>query len=344
MQSNNTHYPARYVTRWRIILLLGILGFQPMPLQAGPPELSLPLDCKVGETCWLVNLVDRQPGPGRTDFRCGALSYDTHKGTDFAIANDAEMRKGVSVLAAAPGRVLRVRDGEPDSTPQDLQSATALRGRECGNGLVIDHGDGWSTQYCHLKAGTLRVVSGQQVDRATPLGEVGRSGRSEFPHVHLAVRQGDTVIDPFSGDTSIGLCNPQAETDGLWAENLRDVLQYPGPQPFHLGFAAGIPAKADIEAGRLSSVRFGNNAPALVFWAEAFTLSKGDKITLTLTGPGSELIADHHLEIDRPLAKWHGFTGRKRRGTAWESGEYQGRMLIERGGARVEKSATSTVE
>ena len=134
MQSNITIRPTRYGATWsvwRFALLFGILGLAPLPLHAGPPELSLPLDCKIGETCWLVNLVDRQPGPGRTDFRGGDLSYDTHKGTDFAIANDAEMQKGVADLAAAPGRVLRVRDGMPASTLQDLQSGTALRDTNC---------------------------------------------------------------------------------------------------------------------------------------------------------------------------------------------------------------------
>jgi len=81
---------------------------------AGPPELSLPAACDPGRTCWLVNFVDHDPGPGAQDYRCGRLSYDTHKGTDIAIANDAVMNSGVNVLAAAPGRVLRVRDGEPD--------------------------------------------------------------------------------------------------------------------------------------------------------------------------------------------------------------------------------------
>jgi hypothetical protein len=76
MQSNITIRPTRYGATWsvwRFALLFGILGLAPLPLHAGPPELSLPLDCKIGETCWLVNLVDRQPGPGRTDFRCGDL-------------------------------------------------------------------------------------------------------------------------------------------------------------------------------------------------------------------------------------------------------------------------------
>lgn len=351
MQSNMTYSPARLPPKefsgrpfWRAVLFLVMAGLAPLPLHAGQPELSLPLDCTVGETCWLVNLVDRQPGPGQTDFRCGDLSYDTHKGTDFAIANDAEMHKGVAVLAAAPGRVLRVRDGIPASTLQDLQSGTALRDKECGNGLVIDHGDGWSTQYCHLKSGSLRVVAGQQVNRGTPLGEIGRSGRTEFPHLHLAVRHGDAVIDPFTGDTNIGICNPHVETGGLWAANLRQTLHYPGPQPFHLGFATGIPAKADIEAGRLSAAHFDEKSPALVFWAEAFSLAKGDQVTLTLVGPEGELIGDHRIEIDRPLAKWHGFTGRNRRDDGWAKGTYMGQISITRDGKTVSKKATAVVE
>ena len=165
-----------------LALVLGICMHFPAWAGAEAPVLSLPADCVPGTTCWLVNFVDHDPGPEARDYRCGRLSYDTHKGTDIAIANDAVMHKGVDVLAAAPGRVLRVRDGVADSTKADLESATALRGRECGNGLVIDHGDDWTTQYCHMKAGSIRVQPGDRVERGAVLGRIGRSGRSEFPH------------------------------------------------------------------------------------------------------------------------------------------------------------------
>ena len=84
-------------------LILMICGLFSVPAQllAAPPELSFPLKCTLGESCWLVNFVDRDPGPGYTDFECGAFSYNTHKGTDIAIADDAQMRRGVAVLAAA---------------------------------------------------------------------------------------------------------------------------------------------------------------------------------------------------------------------------------------------------
>jgi len=326
------------------VALAVVLALSAASARADAPVLSLPADCAVGKTCWLVNFVDHDPGPGTQDYRCGRLSYNTHKGTDIAIANDTVMRRGVRVLAAAPGQVARVRDGVADSTLADLQSATALRGRECGNGLVIEHGDGWSTQYCHMKAGSVRVRPGDAVERGAVLGEIGRSGRSEFPHIHMTVRDGTRVIDPFTATSNINACNVAARPAGLWAPELRDALTYPGPQPFHLGFADGAPKKAAIEAGQLTETRFAARVPALVFWAEAFSLDRGDRIALTLTAPDGTRVAEHRTVIDRPLAKWHGFAGRKRRGQAWDAGVYTGRIEITRDGQSIEKSATVTVE
>ncbi|MDP3767388.1 MAG: M23 family peptidase, partial [Dehalococcoidia bacterium] len=39
--------------------------------QTPPPELSLPIACTIGRTCELQNHVDRDPGPGARDYRCG---------------------------------------------------------------------------------------------------------------------------------------------------------------------------------------------------------------------------------------------------------------------------------
>ena len=91
------------------------------------------------------------PGPAATDFTCGPLSYDGHDGTDIALPTRAAMAEGVAVLAAAPGTVTGIRDGIADFAP-------VIQGKECGNGVVIDHGAGWVTQYCHLRQGS---VAGQ---------------------------------------------------------------------------------------------------------------------------------------------------------------------------------------
>ena len=44
---------------------------------------------------------------------------------------------------------------------------------------------------------------GDYVSFATRLGQVGLSGRTQFPHVHLTVRKDGNPIDPFDPDGKI---------------------------------------------------------------------------------------------------------------------------------------------
>jgi len=324
-----------------LAITLGSLALNPAPVRAAPPELTLPVNCTIGETCWLVNFVDRDPGPKYTDFRCGSFSYNGHKGTDIAIADDAAMRRGVAVLAAAPGRVLGLRDGMPYNT---APGGKITDGRECGNGLVLDHGDGWTTQYCHMQAGSLKVVKGQVVDRGAVLGSIGRSGQTQFPHVHMSVKHNRTVIDPFTGDSSIGLCKTNAETSGLWSPALRTALHYPGPQPYHLGFTD---AKIDIDAiraGKLNETRFRVTAPQLIFWAEIFTLKAGDTMTLALRAPDGRIIGKNSYTMPSPKARLTIAATGKKSGATWAPGIYEGQIDVTRDGVTVSRSAKASIE
>ena len=153
----------------------------------------------------MQNFFDHDPGPDRRDYACGRLSYDGHSGTDFRVADVPAMMRGVTVVAAAPGTVKAVRDGMADIRLAEI-GREALKGREAGNGVVIDHGDGWETQYSHLRKGSTLVRPGQTVEAGTPLGRIGMSGQAEFPHVDFAVRHDGQEIDPFTGTAGpIGL-------------------------------------------------------------------------------------------------------------------------------------------
>jgi murein DD-endopeptidase MepM/ murein hydrolase activator NlpD len=175
-----------------------------------PFKLSWPVDCTLGDTCHIQQYFDHDAGLGASDFTCGPLSYDGHDGTDIALATRIAMAAGVAVLAAAPGTVRGVRDGVEDFLPpQD--------GRECGNGVLIDHGAGWVTQYCHLRQGSVRVSPGDVVAPGTPLGLIGQSGMADFPHLHLSVRQNGVERDPFAPNSTTCGTEPGA---ALWAAPL----------------------------------------------------------------------------------------------------------------------------
>ena len=167
--------------------------------------LDLPLACTLGETCLVQQYVDHDPSPAARDYQCGTLSYDGHNGTDFRLPSLAAQRAGVDVLAAAPGVVVRLRN-DMDDVAMPEGGRIALGNRLCGNGLVIAHREGWETQYCHMARGSVRVEAGQSVEAGTPLGRVGLSGATVFPHLHFTVRHNGAIVDPFAFGAAADSC------------------------------------------------------------------------------------------------------------------------------------------
>lgn len=148
-------------------LLIVLAAGSAVPALGGMIEeqgLGLPLTCTLGQTCWVANYVDVDGTRGVHDFRCKNRSYDGHDGVDFAIRDLAVMSQGVPVVASAEGTVKNVRDGVEDIALTDQASRERVKGRECGNGVVIDHEGNWQTQYCHMKKGSLLVKAGDRIE------------------------------------------------------------------------------------------------------------------------------------------------------------------------------------
>ncbi|WP_366868650.1 M23 family metallopeptidase [uncultured Tateyamaria sp.] len=282
-----------------------------------------PIDCDLGTDCFIQQYVDSDPTEGVRDFRCQSLSYDDHKGTDFALKSRAQMEQGVDVIAAAPGTVRAIRDGMADQLVT-AENRAALAGRDCGNGLVIDHGDGWSTQYCHLKRGSVQVRGGDEVASGDVLGQVGLSGRTQFPHVHITVRKDDAVVDPFDPDGTATCAAPSTET--LW----QTPIAYQPGGVIAVGLADAVPEYDAIKAGEAHAPELPVDAPALVVFGYIFGARAGDILHLRITGPDGEVI-DRAVDLDRTQAQLFRAIGKRRRDAIWPAGTYEGTATLIRG-------------
>ncbi len=293
--------------------------------------METPVDCTLGTDCYIQQTVDHDPGDGATDFQCGPLTYDGHKGTDFALPSVSAVRAGVDVLAAAPGVVVGVRDGMTD-VRQIGPNAPDVTGRECGNGVVVQHDDGWETQYCHLKKGSVSVATRDRVTAGDVLGQIGLSGQTQFPHLHLSVRKDGEVIDPFDPDGQITCGAPAHDT--LWVDDL-DL------QPGGLitaGFAPAVPDYEDIKQGSAAADMIAPDEP-LVVWGYAFGGRIGDTLHLRIYGPQGHVM-DESTALDKTQSQLFRAVGRRAPIGGWAPGTYVGEIQMIRNGLVLDAAQT----
>lgn len=102
---------------------------------------------------------------------------------------------GDEVIAAAPGKVVSVVDGLPETPPGALPPTTASRA--AGNHVVVSMAPRRFALYAHLQPHSIGVEVGDRVAIGTTLGLLGSSGNSNAPHLHFQLMDG---ADPLASN------------------------------------------------------------------------------------------------------------------------------------------------
>ena len=302
-------------------VLLAIISLAATPA-AGDFSLAFPLDCTLGKSCFIQNFVDQDPSSAARDFSCGSLTYDAHSGTDFALPDLAAQARGVNILAAADGTVLGARDGMADIL-QTAPDAPDIYDRDCGNGLVIAHEDGFETQYCHMTEGSLAVKTGQFVQVGDVLGAVGLSGNTDFPHLHITLRKDGRVVDPF--DTNGTATCPDLDQPTLW----QTPLPTPAGGIINIGVAEAIPSLDAVIEGTANTGAIANGA-AIVGWVQLFGTRDGDILSIDIISPDGPFFSQSET-FKRPQARSIRAGGRKTPPQGWPKGDYFFNFILTRG-------------
>jgi murein DD-endopeptidase MepM/ murein hydrolase activator NlpD len=340
MRDIRTLLPLTRSLRPLALALGALLALAAGPAQANPPEgapsLAFPLDCHINLDCMVQKYFDHDPGPGAEDFMCGDLVNDKHTGVDIRIPSYVDMRRGVKVLAAAPGVVWRIRDGIEDINVREV-GAEVVDLYGLGNVVVIDHGNGWRSFYGHMRKGSLTVKEGDHVKAGQQVGLIGLSGLTEFPHVHFMVMHDKTAIDPFTG-TSVKdplVCGDTAHA--LWNPQTLAAMAYTPTGALIAGFSTDKPDSESASNGVYDQSQYPSTAPTLFFWASYYGMQAGDRQILRITAPDGKVLVNYDQKAEKGKILMFRYVGVKAPAGGFPPGTYRAEFQLLRGGSGNDK-------
>jgi murein DD-endopeptidase MepM/ murein hydrolase activator NlpD len=120
-----------------------------------------------------------RPVKGSITSKYGKRKDPLNQKTAFHTGIDFRGKKGEPILATADGVVKK-----------------AFRNGGYGNYVLIDHGNGYTTSFSHMKKYLVR--KGDKIQRGQLIGLVGNSGRSTGSHLHYEIALDKKTINPYN--------------------------------------------------------------------------------------------------------------------------------------------------
>jgi len=242
--------------------------------KAQDAKFILPLHGVQGIDYFIDYYVDHDFGVEIRDAFCGKKALNGHMGTDFVLRSFKTMDSGINVYAISDGVVSKVSDGDFDRNKRWL-------GWSKGNEIEIIDANKYHISYTHLKKGSVRLRLGDTIKAGQAIAQVGSSGNSNIPHLHLEIQDTENkFIDPFSGKCHI------AQQVGWLAQPAYDTALY----VINTGFAHFVPSYDSLVEHITESDTFYIAQDSIVcFWAQLHGVVYGSDIHVEWYDPKGNL-------------------------------------------------------
>lgn len=185
-----------------VVLLIGGICFASKHLffakQEIIPEGGVSLDFPLKDGNFIVNYSGPDSSLGTPVHQTSAEKYalDIARSVSFVEYLKLLKKHGLErnltfstpIYSPCDGIVLKVRKDISDQSP-------GQRGTGSGNHVIIQC-KGLRITLCHMKQNSAEVSEGQSIRSGDLLGEIGNSGNTDGPHLHIAAVKDDSNATP----------------------------------------------------------------------------------------------------------------------------------------------------
>ena len=292
---------------FRLVIIFSICWFSNA---FGITPIELPIDCKLGENCWVTNLPRHFYQGKELDYKCGVRTSAGHKGTDFILESMEQMKQGIDVLSPFDGVVKAVRDGMEDINV-DIGGLNEIKDQECGNGVVIATHD-LEAQLCHMKKGSISVKVGDQIVAGARLGSVGLSGNTNHPKLYFALskKNQDGSLRPRS-ILYCGVCVcqtwlhlPSVLYSAYLSESNKDGVVY------NYGVAFQIPELSKVKEGYYQRIIQPRNPEVIMVFADILSVDKGHKMKVQFLDSEGKVLFEKEQEFTKYQPRYFFYVGK----------------------------------